>query len=105
MLEVGLLLVKKILPKKKAEELALQPSKRLDPIELLLPYSGQLLTTETLDQLLGIDSQANFDSRRMKRARLINDINEKYLAQASKELIVRDKKPEDKRYVYSKIQA
>ena len=79
--------------------------KNLEPIELLLPYSGQLLTTETLDQLLGIDSQANFDSRRMKRARLINDINEKYFAQAGKELIVRDKKPEDKRYVYYKIQA
>ena len=102
---VGLLLVKKILPKKKTEELEVQPSKRLEPIQLLLPYSGQLLTTETLDQLLGIDDQANFDSRRMKRARLINDINEKYLAQAGKELIIRDKKPEDKRYVFYKIQA
>jgi len=102
---VGLLLVKKILPKKKIEELTLQPSKRLEPIELLLPYSGQLLTTEALDQLLGIDDQANFDSRRMKRARLIKDINEKYFDQAGKELIVRDKKPEDKRYVYYKIQA
>ena len=102
---VGFLLVKKILPKKKIEETEVQPSKRLEPIELLLPFSGQLLTTETLDQLLGIDSQANFDSRRMKRARLINDINEKYFAQEGKELIVRDKKPEDKRYVYYKIQA
>ena len=102
---VGFLLVKKILPKKKIEETAEQSAKRLEPIELLLPFSGQLLTTETLDQLLGIDSQANFDSRRMKRARLINDINEKYFAQEGKELIVRDKKPEDKRYVYYKIQA
>ncbi len=71
----------------------------------MLSYSGQFLTTETLDQLLGIDSQTNFDSRRMKRARLINDINEQYLAQAGKELIVREKKEEDKRYVYYKIQA
>lgn len=102
---IGWLLVQKILPKKKTEELELKPSKRVEPIQLLLPYSGQLLTTETLDQLLGIDSQANFDSRRMKRARLINDINERYLAQAGKELIVRDKKPEDKRYVFYKIQA
>jgi hypothetical protein len=54
---------------------------------------------------LGIDGQANFDSRRMKRARLINDINEQYLAQKGKELIVREKKAEDKRYVYYKIQA
>jgi len=102
---IGFLLVKKILPKKKAEELTLQPSKRFEPIELLLPYSGQLLTTEALDQLLGIDDQANFDSRRMKRARLIKDINEKYFDQAGTELIVRDKKPDDKRYVYYKIQA
>lgn len=75
------------------------------PIDLLLPFSGQLLTTETLDQLLGIDQQANFDSKRMKRARLINEINEQYLEKAGKELIERDKKPEDRRYVYYKIQA
>jgi hypothetical protein len=102
---IGWLVVKKTLPKKKMEDPEEKPSQRLEPIQLLLPYSGQLLTTETLDQLLGIDTQANFDSRRMKRARLINDINEQYLAQAGKELIVRDKKPEDKRYVFYKIQA
>ena len=104
-LVIGLLIVKMIHSKEKNLEAEVQPFKRLEPIQLLLPYSGQLLTTETLDQLLGIDSQANFDSRRMKRTRLINDINEKYLAQAGKELIVRDKKPEDKRHVYYKIQA
>jgi hypothetical protein len=102
---VGWFVVKKSLPKKKIEDPEEQPSKRLEPIQLLLPFSGQLLTTDTLDQLLGIDSQANFDSRRMKRARMINDINEHYLAQTGKELIVREKKVEDKRYVYYKIQA
>lgn len=81
------------------------PPNKFAPIDLILPFSGQLLTTETLDQLLGIDQQANFDSKRMKRARLINEINELYLAQAGKELIERDKKPEDRRYVYYKIQA
>ena len=105
MVATGWLLVNKALPKKKIEAPEEQPIQKLEPIQLLLPYSGQLLTTETLDQLLGIDTQANFDSRRMKRARLINDINEQYLAQAGKELIVRDKKPEDKRYVFYKIQA
>jgi hypothetical protein len=54
---------------------------------------------------LGIDQQANFDSKRMKRARLINEVNEQYLVNAGKELIIRDKKPEDRRYVYYKIQA
>jgi hypothetical protein len=102
---IGWVVVKKTLPKKKIEETEELPSKRLEPIQLLLPYSGQLLTTETLDQLLGIDTQANFDSRRMKRARMINDINEHYLAETGKELIVREKKAEDKRYVFYKIQA
>lgn len=75
------------------------------PVDILLPYAGQLLTTETLDHLLGIDANLNFDSRRMKRARLINEINKQYLSQAGKELILRDKKPEDRRFVYYKITA
>lgn len=101
----GWVVVKKVLPKKKTESEQTPAPKKREPLELLLYYSGQFLTTEALDQLLGIDSQTNFDSRRMKRARLINDINEQYLAQVGKELIVREKKEEDKRYVYYKIQA
>ena len=89
---------------KNQEKVVSQP-KKPDPLRLLLPYSGQFLTTETLDELLGVDNQTNFDSRRMKRARLINEINEQYLAQKGKELILREKKEEDKRYVYYKIQA
>ena len=81
------------------------PVSNASPLELLLPFSGQLLTTEQLDQLLGIDQQANFDSKRMKRARLINEVNEQHLANTGKELIERDKKPEDRRYVFYKIQA
>lgn len=102
---VGWVVVKLVLPKIKQELVQPKEPKKREPLEILLPYSGQLLTTEALDQLLGIDSQINFDSRRMKRARLINDINEQYLAQKGKELIVREKKEEDKRYVYYKIQA
>jgi hypothetical protein len=102
---LGLVLVKQVLLKMKNQEKVVSQPKKPDPLHLLLPYSGQFLTTETLDELLGIDNQANFDSRRMKRARLINDINEQYLAQKGKELIVREKKAEDKRFVYYKIQA
>ena len=100
----GWVVVKKVLPKRKMEVDQTPVPKKREPLEVLLSYSGQFLTTEALDQLLGIDSQTNFDSRRMKRARLINDVNEQYLAQAGKELIVREKKEEDKRYVYYKIQ-
>ena len=102
---IGMLIVKMTQSMDKNLEPELEPAKRLEPIQLLLPYSGQLLTTEALDQILGIDELTNFDSKRMKRARMVRDINEKHFAQAGKELIVRDKKPEDKRYVYYKIQA
>jgi hypothetical protein len=101
----GWVVVKRVSSNRKKELVEAPLLRRKDPLELLLTYSGQLLTTEALDQLLGIDNQSNFDSRRMKRARLIKDINEKYFDQAGKELIVRDKKPEDKRYVFYKIQA
>jgi hypothetical protein len=104
-LAVGWVVVKKTLPKKKTKDPEEQPIKIFEPIQLLLPYSGQLLTTDTLDQLLGIDDKANFDTRRMKRARLINEINTHYLSQKGKALIVREKKVEDKRYVFYKIQA
>ena len=83
----------------------MQPFKRLDPIQLLLPYSGQLLTTETLDQLLGFDSQATFDFRGMKRHRLLKKINQHYLAQTGRVLIIQNKLSDDKRYVTYKIQA
>lgn len=102
---VGWVVVRQVLPKMKKELVPTKEPKKREPLEILLPYSGQSLSTEVLDQLLGIDSQANFDSRRMKRARLINDINEQYLAQKGKELIVREKRTDDKRYVFYKIQA
>lgn len=105
MVGLGWVVVSRVLPKIKPQVIQQKESKIQEPLEILLPYSGQLLTTDMLDQLLGIDNQANFDSRRMKRARLINDINEQYLTQKGRELISREKKAEDKRYVYYKIQA
>jgi hypothetical protein len=104
-LAIGMLIVKMIDSKEKNLEPEVQPFKRLDPIQLLLPYSGQLLTTEALDQLLGFDSQSTFDSRRMKRARLIKKINQHYLAQTGRVLIIRNKMSDDKRYVTYLIQA
>jgi hypothetical protein len=104
MLAIGLVILKMKQSKEKNVEPEVQPFKRLEPIQLLLPYSGQLLTTETLDQLLGFDSQSTFDSRRMKRARLIKKINQNYLAQTGRVLIIQDKMSADKRYVTYLIQ-
>ena len=103
-LAIGLLILKMIDSKEKNLEPEVQPFKRLDLIQLLLPYSGQLLTTENLDQLLGFDSQTTFDSRRMKRARLIKKINQHYLAQTGRVLVTRNKMSDDKRYVTYLIQ-
>jgi len=104
-LAIGLLIVKMIQSKEKNLEPEEQPYKRLDPIQPLLPYSGQLLTTENLDQLLGFDSQTTFDSRRIKRTRLIKKINQHYLAQTGRVLIIQNKMSDDKRSVTYKIQA
>jgi hypothetical protein len=75
------------------------------PIVRLLPYDGQQLTTEIIDQLLGINHLENFDFKRMKRSRLIKEINKRYLIHAGKELVLRDKKPDDRRFTYYLIQA
>jgi hypothetical protein len=76
-----------------------------EPIVRLLPYDGQQLTTDIIDQLLGIDHLENFDFKRMKRSRLIKEVNKRYLASAGKELVLRDKKPDDRRFTYYLIQA
>jgi hypothetical protein len=74
-------------------------------IDMILPYSGKLLNTESLDKILEIDNLENFDSKRIKRSRLITEINKQYLETHQKELITRGKNPEDRRYVYYQIQA
>ena len=76
-----------------------------EPILRLLPYDGQQLTTEVIDQLLGIDHLENFDFKRMKRSRLIKEVNKRYFMHAGKELVLRDKKPDDRRFTYYLIQA
>lgn len=72
-------------------------------IETFSPYSSQLLTSEELDVILGIDSVDNNDSKRLKRSRWINKLNEYHTSQNGIDLIIRDKNPEDKRYIYYKV--
>ena len=99
---VGLWVRKSLLKRKKVKP---ELSENLALLQKLLSYSGQCLSTEALDSLLGIDEKVNFDSRRMKRARLIKEINRRYLEQAGKELIVREKNSEDRRFIRYTIQA
>ena len=72
-------------------------------IETFSQYSTQLLTTEELDGILGIDSVDNNDSKRLKRSRWINRLNDYQNSKNGTDLIIRDKNPEDKRYTYYRV--
>ena len=72
-------------------------------LDKLLEHDGKKLTTEEFDQILGIHEITNFDSKRIKRARLIKGINLQYEEKKGISLITRIKNPEDKRFVYYKI--
>ncbi|UJP63441.1 hypothetical protein [Mongoliitalea daihaiensis] len=74
-------------------------------IQKILKYAGEVLDTDTLDQLLGVDAVENIDSKRLKRSRMVNRVNDFYMGDKGKELIVRVKNPTDKRYVSYKIDA
>jgi hypothetical protein len=71
--------------------------------EKLLLHNGEKLSTEAFDMLLGIHQITNFDSKRIKRSRLIKAINSQYMAKKGFPLITRIKNPEDKRFVYYQI--
>jgi len=72
-------------------------------LQRLLPHHGEKLTTESFDTILGIDQITNFDSKRIKRSRLIKAINAYYTEKKGEPLITRIKNPEDKRYIYYKL--
>jgi hypothetical protein len=72
-------------------------------LKSLSKYSSQSLTVQQLDEVLGIDSIVNDDSKRLKRSRWINKLNELHSSVNGKDLIVRDRSVEDKRFVFYKI--
>ena len=70
----------------------------------VLEKSGTKYASRELDVLLNIDDDKNSDSRRVKRSRIIQDLNTEYQELAGKELIIRHKDPQDKRYIIFQIQ-
>jgi hypothetical protein len=72
-------------------------------IKSLSKFPSESLTTQQLDEILGIDSILNDDSKRLKRSRWINKLNEFQNSLNGKDLIIRDKSVEDKRFVYYRI--
>ena len=72
-------------------------------LKQLLVHDGEKLNTEEFDMLLGIHQINNFDSKRIKRSRIIKSINKQYEEKKGFPLITRIKNPEDKRFVFYKI--
>lgn len=66
--------------------------------------SGQTLDIDTLDTILGIQHIPNPDNRRVRRSRMITDINTNYRFSKGKSLIKRIKRSDDKRYTYYTVE-
>lgn len=85
-------------------ELEQEPEDESHEILLKLKvHDGEKLNTEDFDSILGIHEITNFDSKRIKRSRLIKSLNKNYREKNGIELITRIKNPEDKRFVFYKI--
>jgi hypothetical protein len=65
--------------------------------------SGNLLNSNEIDVILGINSSMSQDSKRVKRSRIIKSINEEYILKKGKKLITRQRDENDNRYMLYKI--
>ena len=72
-------------------------------LQRLLRHNGKKLSTEEFDTVLGIHEITNFDSKRIKRSRLIKSINKQHEEKNGFPLITRIKSSEDKRFIFYKI--
>lgn len=72
-------------------------------LQRLLRHNGKKLSTEEFDAVLGIHEITNFDSKRIKRSRLIKSINKQHEEKNGFPLITRIKSSEDKRFIFYKI--
>jgi len=66
-------------------------------IEKFMERSGKTLQVDELDAILEILQMRNQDYRRVRRAKLINDINSRFKARNGNELIGRNRNTVDKR--------
>jgi hypothetical protein len=68
-----------------------------------MAYSGQTIDAQQLDELLGIQDEANADTRKYRRSQIIKEINDIYLAQTGNSLIERERDQQDGRKYFYKI--
>jgi hypothetical protein len=72
-----------------------------DYLQKLAAFSGKILTSEQLDDILALTSIPSADTQRFKRFQLIKEINQEYRKKMEIDLIVRQRDPEDgRRYLY-----
>ena len=65
----------------------------------ILQYRGQTIDGNQLDNILEIDNTENPDNKRVKRSKLIHEINLSHKTRVGKELIQRQKDTTDKRFI------
>ncbi len=85
----------------KINKLIKTPSSNLKKV---MVYSGENLKSHELDDLFQINYDSNTDSRRVRRSRIIRDLNTEYQKLEGKDIIMRQKDPKDKRYVIFRIE-
>ncbi|MFC5191120.1 hypothetical protein ACFPIK_05030 [Algoriphagus aquatilis] len=68
-------------------------------VSILRPYSGQVISQEEMDKILGIDSLINQDLRKVRRSRAIKAINDHGLERHGKPMIQRVRDEQDMRII------
>lgn len=68
-------------------------------------YEGQLIDSDTLDAILGIEDIVVYETRKHRRASLIKEINALSEFQYGQDLILREKNPMDKRFYLYRIRS
>ena len=82
---------------------ATEPKEESVSFRKLKPFFGNTLSSDQLDDILGINSQLNYDSSRAKRSKIIRDLNKESKELYGKELISRVRNEEDSRFINYEI--
>ena len=73
-------------------------------LKKVMAYSGENFKSDELDDLFQIKYDLNYDTRRVRRSRIIRDLNMEYQKLEGKDIIMRQKDPKDKRYIIFRIE-
>jgi hypothetical protein len=71
--------------------------------KILNSLNDEVLSSDKLEEVLGIDQIKSFDNKRSKRAKLIREINQISVAKTGRPLLSRIRDTNDKRYIFYKI--